>query len=439
MLGCRQHTHAIAVSLVTPNNLPSVVFQMGLKLSLVDPFRAPRVSSIARAPCPPKRANSNVISARTWDEWFARQPRIFVPSWLKSLVFEQKIVYTIQMSGGRSAKAIAWFILRRFLITIPLLFGIVTIVFVVTRLIPGDPAYRIAGVFATPEKIATIQEQLGTNRPIWDQYVSYLGEILHGSLGTSISTGNPVLQELLERLPSTLELILLALAFALIFGVVTGAWAARRAGGWADGSVRIVSFVGLSLPDFWLGLLLLYIFFFTLGWAPGPFGQLSAVGPQVDTITGAALIDSILTGNVEAAGSAFRHAVLPVLTLGLIFFAPFARLTRSATIEILQADYMAFGRACGLKPATLRRYAIRAALPPVVTFAGILIAVMIGGAVLVETVFAWNGAAQFAAGSIQKVDYPVIQGFLLLTGVISVLIFLLVDLLYVLIDPRVKL
>ena len=343
------------------------------------------------------------------------------------------------VSSGRSVRAIGWFVLRRFLITIPLLFGIVTIVFVVTRLIPGDPAYRIAGVFATPEKIATIQAQLGTNRSLWDQYVDYVGGILHGDFGTSISTGSPVLQELLDRLPSTLELILLALAFALVVGVATGAWAARRAGGWADGGVRIISFIGLSLPDFWLGLLLLYIFFFSLGWAPGPFGQLSALGPEVERVTGAALVDAVLTGNVDGAKSAFHHAVLPILTLGLIFFAPFARLTRSATIEILQADYMTFGRACGLRPATLRRYAIRAALPPVVTFAGILIAVMIGGAVLVETVFAWNGAAQFAAGSIQQVDYPVIQGFLLLTGVISVLVFLLVDLLYVLIDPRVKL
>jgi ABC-type dipeptide/oligopeptide/nickel transport system permease component len=343
------------------------------------------------------------------------------------------------MAGGRSISGIAWFVARRFLITLPILFGIVTVVFVITRVIPGDPAYRIAGIFATPEKIATIQQQLGTDRPIWDQYVDYVSGIIRGDLGTSISTGNPVWTELIDRLPATFELILLALAFALTLGVITGAWAARRAGGWSDRGVRVVSFIGLSLPDFWLGLLLLFVFFFTLGWAPGPFGQLSATGPQVDEITGAALIDAIITGNAAGAQSAFRHAVLPVLTLGLIFFAPFARLTRSATIEVLGSDYMLFGRACGLRPSTLRRYAIRAALPPVVTFAGILIAVMIGGAVLVETVFAWNGVAQFAAGSIQKVDYPVIQGFLLMTGVISVAIFLLVDLLYVLIDPRVKL
>ena len=356
-----------------------------------------------------------------------------------TLVGSVRIVYTIYMSGERSAAGIAWFVLRRFLITIPILFGIVTLVFVVTRVIPGDPAYRIAGIFASPEKIATIQEQLGTNRPISEQYIEYLNGIIRGDLGTSISTGNPVLTDLIDRLPSTFELILLALIFALVLGVITGAWAARQAGKLPDRGVRWVSFIFLSLPDFWLGLLLLYVFFFTLGWAPGPFGQLSATGPKVDDITGAALIDAVITGNFAAAGSAFRHAVLPVLTLGLIFFAPFARLTRSATMEVLQSDYILFGRACGLRPSTLRRYAIRAALPPVVTFAGILIAIMIGGAVLVETVFAWNGAAQYAAGSIQKVDYPAIQGFLVITGVISVLIFLLVDLLYVLIDPRVKL
>ncbi len=343
------------------------------------------------------------------------------------------------MTGQKRVGAIVWFVARRFLITIPILFGIVTVAFVITRIIPGDPAYRIAGIFATPDKIATIQKQLGTDRPIWDQYVDYISGIARGDLGTSISTGNPVWNDLIDRVPSTFELILLALAFALTLGVLSGAWAARRAGGWSDRGVRAISFIGLSLPDFWLGLLLLFVFFFTLGWAPGPFGQLSATGPQVETITGAALIDALLTGNTAAAQSAFRHAVLPVLTLGLIFFAPFARLTRSATIEVLRSDYILFGRACGLKAATLRRYTIRAALPPVVTFAGILIATMIGGAVLVETVFAWNGVAQFAAGSIQKVDYPVIQGFLIMTGVISVLIFLLVDLLYILIDPRVKL
>lgn len=322
---------------------------------------------------------------------------------------------------------------------LPILFGIVTVTFIVTRIIPGDPAYLIAGPFAGSELVEQIQADLGTNRSIWDQYVDYLSGVIRLDFGTSIFTGNPVASDLGDRLPATLFLITLALTFSLIVGVAAGAYAARRRGRTGDRSVRGASFFVLSLPDFWLGLLLLYVFFFRLGWAPPPIGQLGPSDPEVEFISGVAVVDAILTGNAAGLKAAVGHAVLPILTLGIIFAAPIARLTRSAMIESLNADYIRFGRACGLPSFTLWRYSVRSALPPVVTFAGILFSVLIGGAVLVETVFAWGGAAQYAANAIKQNDFPAIQGFVLIAGVISVIVFLIVDLLYVAIDRRVKL
>jgi ABC-type dipeptide/oligopeptide/nickel transport system permease component len=343
------------------------------------------------------------------------------------------------MGSGQGGTGILWLLLRRLVLMVPILFGIITVTFIVTRIIPGDPAFQIAGAFAGTELVESIQEQLGTNRPIWDQYIDYLSGVIRLDLGNSIFTGNPVTEDLADRLPATLFLIGTALTFALIVGVAAGAFAARRRNRTADRSVRATSFFVLSLPDFWLGLLLLYVFFFRLGWAPPPIGQLGPNDPEVENITGAAVIDAILTANAAGLKAAVGHAALPILTLGIIYAAPIARLTRSAMVESLDADYIRFGRACGLPSFTLWRYAVRSSLPPVVTFAGILFSVLIGGAVLVETVFSWGGAAQYAATAIKQNDFPAIQGFVLVSGVISVLIFLIVDLLYVAIDRRVKL
>ncbi|MGI9659005.1 MAG: ABC transporter permease, partial [Gaiellaceae bacterium] len=278
-----------------------------------------------------------------------------------------------------------------------------------------------------------------TNRPIWDQYVDYLSGVVKLDLGDSIFTSNPVASDLGDRLPATLFLVATALTFSLVVGIAAGAFAARRRNKAGDRSVRATSFFVLSLPDFWLGLLLLYVFFFRLGWAPPPIGQLGPNDPDVDFISGAAVIDAILSGNPAGLKAAVGHAALPILTLGIIYAAPIARLTRSAMVESLNADYIQFGRACGLPSFTLWRYAVRSSLPPVVTFAGILFSVLIGGAVLVETVFSWGGAAQYAANAIKQNDFPAIQGFVLISGIISVVVFLIVDLLYVAIDRRVKL
>jgi ABC-type dipeptide/oligopeptide/nickel transport system permease component len=328
---------------------------------------------------------------------------------------------------------------RRLLISIPILFAVVTITFFVTRVIPGDPAYNIAASNGSRQLIRQLRHQLGTDQPLLVQYGDFVAKAWRLDFGRSIYNGHPVFSELRERLPTTLELISFALLFALVVGLPAGAFAARRAGRLGDVSIRAGSVILLSLPDFWLGLMLLYAFFFRLRLAPAPFGQLSPNDPMPHRITGAVVWDSILTGNPSALVAGVSHAILPILTLGLIFSAPIARLARSGILEVLEADYIRFGRTCGLAPRILWRYSTRAALPPVVTFVGWLFSAMLGGAVLVETIFSWGGVAQYAAQAIIQSDYPIIQGFIVLSGVMSVATFLIVDLLYVVIDPRVKL
>jgi peptide/nickel transport system permease protein len=328
---------------------------------------------------------------------------------------------------------------RRLVLVVPTVLGIVTVTFFITHVLPGNPAFSLAGPNPSLSNIKAIEHQYGFDQPITTQYWHYLTALVHLNFGTSVVTGTSVASDLANRLPATLELIVLSLGLALIVGVAGGTLAARRAGTRADRAVRGSSAVMLAIPDFWLGLVLLFIFFFKLGWAPAPIGQLSPTDPTPTHITGAALLDSILTLNGPAFGAAFAHAVLPVVTLGAVLSAPIARLTRSATLEVLEADYIAFGRACGLSHRTLRWYAMRAALPPVVTFAGIAFSILLGGTVLIETVFSWGGAAQYAATAIAQQDYNAIQGFVLVAGVASIAIFLVVDLLYMALDPRVKL
>ena len=330
-------------------------------------------------------------------------------------------------------------LLRRLLFMLPILFGIITVTFFVTRVVSGDPAVLIAGQFAGTEVLENVRAQLGTDRSLGEQYISYLRDAVRFDLGTSFFTGNEVSQDLVDRLPITLELVVLSVSLSLVLGISGGALAAFKQGGKRDAAVRGTSFTVLSLPDFWFGLILLYIFFFKLGLAPPPLGQLSANDPRPTELTNAALLDALLTANPGALKAAAGHVALPVVTLGVIFAGPIARLMRSSLLEVLDSDYIRFGRACGLPAFTLRRYVMRAALPPVVTFGGILFSGLIGGTVLVEKVFSWGGVSQYAAQAINQNDYPAIQAFVLLAGVMSVIVFLIVDLLYVSIDPRVRL
>ena len=328
---------------------------------------------------------------------------------------------------------------RRLVLAIPTLWGIVTLTFFITHVLPGNPAYSLAGPNPTPAQIRAIEAHYGFNQPLVTQYWHYLSGVVQLHFGQSLVTGASVATDLRQRLPATLELIVLAVAVALIVGVTAGTVAARRAGKASDRVMLGGSAVVLAIPDFWLGLVLLYIFFFKLHIAPAPVGQLSPTDPAPTTITGAALLDSILTLNGPALAASAAHAALPVLTEAAILSAPIARLMRSATLEVLDSDYISFGRACGLRHRTLWGYGVRAAIPPVVTFAGIALSLLLGGAVLIETVFSWGGAAQYAAQAIAQQDFNAIQGFVLVAGVASIVIFLIVDLLYMALDPRVVL
>lgn len=338
-----------------------------------------------------------------------------------------------------TARAWALLIARRLLLMIPILFAIATATFFLTRFAGGDPAYQIAGTFATEESIANIRADLGTDRPLGVQYWDFLTDSIRGDLGTSLFTDRPVRTDLADRLPATLELITMSLAVAVVVGLGSGSYAAHRRGTARDKAVRYGSFTALSLPDFWLGLVLLFVFFFKLDWAPPPIGQIAPGAAAPRDVTGAAVVDASITLNWPALKASLHQIWLPLTTMAVIFSGPLTRLARSATIEALGSDAILFGRACGLPRSTLWRYATRASLPPVVTFVGILFSVLLGASVLVETVFSWGGAAQYVVNAIRVNDFPAVQGFVLVSGVFSVMIFLIVDLLYVAIDPRVRL
>jgi ABC-type dipeptide/oligopeptide/nickel transport system permease component len=347
---------------------------------------------------------------------------------------------TVPANEPRPARqhAVLLLVIRRVLMMIPTLFGIVTITFILTHVLGGNPARQIAGQAAAPSTIAQISAEYGFNKPLIVQYGDYLNGIVHGSLGISIVTNQPVLHDLASRLPATLELVVLSIGIALLIGLPLGAYAARTGRGWVQAVIRAYTFVALAVPDFWLGLIAIYLLYFKLGWLPGPTGQVNPQGVVANTVTGAALIDSLLSGNGAAIGNAVTHLILPVGVLAILLTAPITRLMRSATVTVMESDFIRFGTSVGLGKARLWRYCVRAALPTVVTFTGTLFSLMIGGAVLIETVFSWGGAAQYAASAIERNDFAATQGFVLTCGVITMVVFLVVDLIQLRLDPRIR-
>ena len=269
---------------------------------------------------------------------------------------------------------------------VPILFGVITIAFFVTRLAGGEPAFLIAGAFSAPEVVANIQEQIGTDKPIAEQYWNFLSGIPKLDFGTSIFTGNPVEEDLGNRLPATLELIVFSLVFALIVGVAAGVFAARRRGKTGDKAVNATSFALLSLPDFWFGLIRLFVFFFKLRWAPAPVGQLSANDPSRSDITGAAVIDSILSANPAALKAAVGHVALPVVALGALLAAPIARLGRDRRCSRCSRPTSAVRTRVRSPPVASATPRDTRVAPPVVTFAGIFFSVLLGDAGSVEAI-----------------------------------------------------
>lgn len=330
-------------------------------------------------------------------------------------------------------------ILERLLAALPNLIGVIVITFLLTRALPGDPAAYFAGGAATQEAVEQVRKQLGFDRPLIEQFFRYVAALGRGDLGLSLTTGQPVAQELMSRLPASLELVLLALLLACAIALPLGVLAATRPGSWIDQLCRVLTTAGVSLPTFFTGLLLAYVFYFLLGWAPSPLGRLDPSFSPPATITGLYLIDTAIAGSASMWWASLKQLILPVLTMALFVLAPIARMTRASMLAVLGSDFIRTARASGLSNFTvLVRYGLRNALLPVVTTLGMVFGFMLGSSVIVEKVFGWPGVGSYAIDALTASDYAPVQGFVLAMGLLFVLLNLLVDMLYVWIDPRVS-
>lgn len=328
---------------------------------------------------------------------------------------------------------------RRLLTFIPLLFGITLVTFLLVRLLPGDPARVMAGSTPYEGAVEALRRRMGLDQPIPVQYLIYLRNLARGDLGDSWFTGKPVLEDLWVRAPATLELITYGLLCAIILGLALGIGGALRPGGLADRISQLYGLLAGAVPDFWLALMVSFVLFAQLRLVPPPLGRYPIALTPPPRVTGFLTIDTLLAGNLQGFGAAAAQLVAPVLTLCLLNAAPITKMTRSAMEEILRGDFIRYARSCGLKNRTIARYAFQNVIPPVVTLIGIIYAFLIGGAVLVETVFSWNGVGQYAVQSVVNKDYAPIQAFVLLAGAFSLLVYLVVDVVYMLVDPRVRL
>ncbi len=330
------------------------------------------------------------------------------------------------------------FLLRRLAVLIPTFIGVSIIAFSFIRLLPGDPVALLSGErVMSPERHALISQQLGLDRPLIVQYLDYLGGVLTGNFGSSIVSKRPVLDQFFALFPATVELSLCAIIIAIAIGIPAGVIAAIKRGSIFDQGLMGIALVGYSMPIFWWGLLLIILFSGTLQWFPVS-GRISLMYyfPQV---TGFMLIDSLLSGQKGAFASAVSHLALPSIVLATIPLAVIARQTRSAMLEVLSEDYVRTARAKGLSPfRVVGIHALRNAMIPVVTTIGLQIGVMLAGAILTETIFSWPGIGKWMVDSVFRRDYAVIQGGLLLIAAIIMIVNLIVDLLYGLINPRIR-
>ncbi|KPU43105.1 dipeptide transport system permease protein DppB [Oxobacter pfennigii] len=329
------------------------------------------------------------------------------------------------------------YILKRLLLLIPVLVGVSLMAFVVMHLFTADPAAVILGEHATAEQIEKLRQSLGLNDPIYVQYWNFLKGAIRGDLGNSLISKTPVTTEILRRFPATIELAFAAILFASFFGIIIGVISAIKQNSIIDYISMVVALLGVSMPIFWLGLILIVIFAVTFHLLPVA-GRIQ-IGYEPMRVTGFYLLDSLMTGNMVAFKSTLRHLVLPAIALGSYSTAIIARMTRSTMLEIVRQDFIRTARAKGLlEKIVIFRHALRNALIPIVTVIGLQLGSLLGGAVLTETVFSWPGVGSYAIDSILKSDYPVVQGSVILLAAVFVIINLIVDILYAFLDPRIK-
>ena len=331
-------------------------------------------------------------------------------------------------------------ILKRLLIAIPSLIGVVIVTFLLTRALPGDPAAYFAGPAATKEAIQEIRVKLGLDKSLPQQFIRYVGDLAQGNLGESLTTGQPVVTEIRNRLPASAELTLLGLIVSIAIAIPLGILAAVKQGSWIDHVCRVVTTAGVSLPVFFTGLILVYVFYFKTGWAPAPLGRLDIFFSEPKYVTGFYLIDSLVAGDLETFRAALSQLVLPALTLGIFSLAPIARMTRASMLAVMASEFVRTARASGLSPFTvIVTYAFRNAMLPVVTTLGMVFSFLLGANVLVEKVFAWPGIGSYAVEALITSDFAPVQGFVLAMAILYVLLNLIIDVLYGIIDPRVRL
>src|SRR5919109_2642864 len=330
------------------------------------------------------------------------------------------------------------FVVRRLLLLVPILLGLSILVFLWIRALPGSPAEALLGERADEQSIAQIRDQLGLDDPIYVQYWRYIDTLVHGDLGTSIASRRAVTDEIKERFPATVELSAAAGIFAILVGIPLGFFAAKRYGGWFDNSSLVLSLIGVSIPIFFLGIILKWIFSVKLGWLPSIGRQDVLI--DAEHPTNFYVLDGIVTGNWTAAWDAIKHLILPAIALGSIPLALIARITRASVLDVQNEDYVRTARAKGLPTRTVdSRHIFRNAMLPISTVIGLQVGLLLSGAILTETVFAFPGIGVWLREAITDRDYPVLQGGILFVAVIVVLVNLLVDLSYGLLNPRIRL
>ena len=334
------------------------------------------------------------------------------------------------------------FLIRRFLTGSIQMLGLTLAVFFLVRLLPADPVSRLVGMNASPEAYAQAQRSLGLDKPVFAQLMEYLGfgegtGLLQANLGVSWVTNSPVLDEIGASLPITLELLTYSFLVTLLIAVPVGVISARSPGKLVDKIVFAYGLFGGSQPEFWWGLLFVLVFFSTLGIAPAPLGMIDPMLMPPTRVTGFYTLDALIAGDFASLVDIFHHLMLPILTMVFVLSGPVIKMVRQSMIRAQASDFVLYANAAGLRHSTVTNYAMRAAMAPTITLVGILYGVMLGGAVLVESVFSLGGIGQYAVRSVLSFDYPSIQGIVLVITAISLLIYLLLDIVYAFIDPRV--
>lgn len=327
---------------------------------------------------------------------------------------------------------------KRLLVFIPLFIGITFVTFILIRLLPGSPAEALMGTMAQEETIKSLEATMGLDKPLLEQFAIYVRGVVKGDLGYSWFTSNNVFDDIAARFPATFELIFLSIMTALIIGVTLAVLSARSPNGIASKISSAYGMLAGAFADFWLALMLIFIFFTTLGWAVAPMGRLDLIISPPTRITGMYLMDSLLTGNWPVFQNAFKHLILPVLTLGFINGATILKMTNSTMMEVLDSDFIHHARMLGLPEMKVMGYALKNSFPAVIMTVGNMFSFLLGGAVLIEKVFAWGGLGQYVTTALSNKDYAAVQGFVLVSTLFAMIVYLIIDLIQMAIDPRIK-